>query len=169
MSLGKVASFLIFLFFAFCAGVSFSSTPKSEILFDAISLPHVCGESVCVGSYNARIGNTGANRATGVFALIDKGEATRFALEPKVTDEGKVPRKFSSEQTEDGVRISLGELEPAEWLDLRFSLSFPSEKELLAADEVISQVGFDQGAGKPGSPTGTRFLRALKQMIDLVL
>lgn len=163
----KAACYVLFGIATLAAGISLFKVPDDEIVFDASILPVVCVASGCVGVYETRIGNTGHNPAQRVSASILWPKDAKLMLEPKVQTEGKLPRPLEAVKTDLGEDLVIGSLEPGRWIDLSFALSYPSRHAVKQPSEVLRSVSFEHGAGKPGSPTGTRFFRALWAMIDL--
>jgi len=167
MGKNKIAFGAIFCLATVLTGVSFLTQPKTELLYDATNLPPVCVDKSCIRAYVNRIGNTGSKEIASSYAVLRWNEGDVIALQPSVHNEGKIPRKFERQDGELTTRLTLGSLEPGEWLEVRIALQFPNRESVLDAEDLFTEIGFEDGKGKPGSPTGTRFFRALWRMIDL--
>ncbi len=163
----KIAGGLFFAV-ALAFGVTFYRTPANELLYDSTLLPVVCSESGCVGSYVTRIGNTGKNTASAIEVTINWPPGAKLLLPPALKSEGKIARPISTSEIDGGSELQLGALEPGRWVDLSYTLSFATREAVPPPRDVLTAVHSEHGPGRPGSPTGTRFLRALWALFEFI-
>lgn len=149
---------------AFIAGAALFSTPKHEIFYDARVLPTVCSDGACLGAYVIQIGSTGSERERNVRLELDIPPSAPLTLPFRSQNEGKIRRELTERTTESTRVLELGELESGEWLEVTFALTAPGEPR--PAADLVKAIRSDAANGQPGSPTGTRFIRALFQMFD---
>lgn len=154
------------LLYAAFGGVSLLKRPAYEVSYEPTSIAAPCSQEVCITIYELSVGNTGREHQEDVVVVLSPNALDDAVLPVDVSGNS---RRRNVLESDTGIEIHLGEIEPGHRKLVRITLSVPKNHRRHDWSELLMRVTPGKGAANVGSPEVTTFGRLLVGFLNLFI